>query len=121
MLINVVTSNVTTRWTVSVFNPKEKGMTMIRYMTLLRFTSQGAKGIKKSPSRAAAFRKACAKTGVEVETLLWTTGEYDGVLILSANDERKALSMIARLASQGNVQTQTLRAFDAKEFAAIVR
>ena len=93
---------------------------MARYVTLIRFTPQGVKNIKQSPARGAAFRKAAEKAGVKVEAQLWTVGAYDGILILNATSETKALGAIAKLAAVGNVSTQTLQAFDAREFAAIV-
>ena len=92
---------------------------MIRYVTLLRFTEQGLKNLKKSTTRAAAFREAAAKAGVNVEAQYWTTGSYDGTLILSAEDETNALRCLAALAAAGNVRTETLKAFSAKEFEAI--
>ena len=92
---------------------------MARYVSLLRFTAQGVKNLKQSPARAAAFGQAAEKAGVQVEMQLWTTGAYDGILILNAASEVKALNAITRLVATGNVTTQTLQAFDAKEFAAI--
>jgi uncharacterized protein with GYD domain len=91
---------------------------MARYVTLLKFTEQGAKNIKKSAERAAAFRDAAKKAGVNVETQLWTTGAYDGALVLSG-DEKNVLRALAELAAQGNVRTETLRAFDAEQFRAM--
>jgi uncharacterized protein with GYD domain len=93
---------------------------MPRYVTLLRFTEKGAKALGQSAPRARAFRQAAAKAGVQIEAQLWTTGSYDGILILSADDERKVLGAVAKLAASGNVRTETLRAFDAAEFAKIV-
>ena len=93
---------------------------MNRYLTLLRFTEQGMKTVMKSTARAAAFREAAAKAGVKVEAQYWTTGAYDGVLILSADDETKALQCLAALAGAGNVRTETLRAFNAQEFGNLV-
>ena len=92
---------------------------MARYVTLIRFTDQGARNMKKSPARALAFTKAAHKAGVTVESQLWTLGSCDGVLILSG-DEKKILRCVAQLAAPGNVRTETLRAFDAKEFRGIV-
>lgn len=92
---------------------------MARYVTLIRFTDQGARNMKKSPARALAFTKAAQKAGVTVESQLWTLGSCDGVLILSG-DEKKILRCVAQLAAPGNVRTETLRAFDAGEFKAIV-
>ena len=93
---------------------------MPRYITLIRFTEQGAKNIKKSTTRAHAFDKAAAKAGAKIEGQYWTLGAYDGVLIISADDETKALHLLTELAASGNVQTQTMQAFDAKQFGAIV-
>jgi uncharacterized protein with GYD domain len=92
---------------------------MIRSVTLLRFTDQGVKNLNKSAARAEAFRQAAAKAGVTVEIQYWTAGSYDGVLIFSADNENNALRCLAALAAAGNVRTETLRAFTAKEFEAI--
>ena len=94
---------------------------MARFLTLIRFTEQGAKTVNKSTSRAAAFSEAAAKAGVKIEAQYWTTGAYDGVLLLSADNETRALQCLAALAAAGNVRTETLRAFDAKEFEGIVQ
>ncbi len=45
-------------------------------------------------------------------------GFCDGVLILNG-DERKILRSLTQLAALGNVRTETLQAFDTKEFKAI--
>lgn len=87
---------------------------MARYVTLLRFTDQGAQGISKSVSRAAAFRKAVEKNGVVVESQLWTVGSCDGILILSG-DEKEILRALAKLNAEGNVRTESMLAFDASE------
>jgi uncharacterized protein with GYD domain len=92
---------------------------MVRYLTLLRFTEQGLKGLKKSTTRATDFRAAAIKTGTNVEAQYWTTGAYDGVLIFSAPDEMTALRCLAALAAAGNVTTETLRALNAEEFDSI--
>ena len=93
---------------------------MARYIALLNFTAQGAKNIKKSTARAHQFYKLAAKSCVKVEGQFWTLGRYDGVLILSADDSRKVLQLLAALASLGNVRTQTLQTFTDNEFDQIV-
>ena len=93
---------------------------MARYVCLIRFSQQGIRSVKQSPARAAAFRKAAEKSGVKVESQLWTAGVYDGVIILNG-DEKKVLGALTRLAALGNVQTNSMPAFDAAEFAAVVR
>ena len=91
---------------------------MARYVTLIRFTDQGARAIRKSTARALAFKKAAEKAGIGVEALLWTVGACDGVLILSG-EEKKVLRCLTQLAALGNVRTETMQAFDAAEFKAI--
>ena len=91
---------------------------MTRYVTLIRFTDQGARALGKSTARALAFRQAAEKEGLKVETQLWTAGSLDGVLILSG-EEKKILGSLARLAADGNVRTESLRAFDAEEVKSI--
>ena len=93
---------------------------MARYISLLRFTEQGAKNIKKSTNRAHDFDKLAAKAGVKVEGQYWTMGKYDGVLILTADSEEKVLHMLTLLAALGNVRTNTMQAFVDKEFDAIL-
>jgi uncharacterized protein with GYD domain len=93
---------------------------MARYISLLRFTEQGAKNMKKSTTRAHDFDKVAAKAGVKVEGQYWTMGKYDGVLILTADSEAKVLHMLTLLAALGNVRTNTMQAFVDKEFDAIV-
>ena len=94
---------------------------MARFVVLFHFTEQGARNMKKSPARARAFAASCRKVGVNVETFLWTLGSYDGVLILSAKDQTDALSAVAHVAALGTVRTETLQAYDDKEFSAIVK
>lgn len=94
---------------------------MARYLTLIKFTEKGARAIAKSTARAAAFRKAATKAGARIEAQYWTSGPYDGAIIISAADEQKALRCLAALSAAGNVRTETLQALDAKEFAAISR
>ena len=93
---------------------------MSTYVSLLRFTEQGARGLKKSPARAQAFINAAKKAGVTVEALYWTTGSYDGLLVLKVDKEAQALRCLAQLASAGNVRTETMQAFNAEQFAAMV-
>ena len=93
---------------------------MARYIALLKFTEQGAKNVKKSTARAHQFDKLAASSDVKVEGQYWTLGRFDGVLILNASSEQKILSLLAALASLGNVRTETMQTFDDAEFDAIL-
>ena len=93
---------------------------MPRYISLLKFTEQGVKAIKKSTARAHDFNAIASKAGVKVEAEYWTVGRFDGVLVLSGANEQSVLRVLAELTSLGNVRTQTLQAFTDQEFDAIV-
>ena len=93
---------------------------MATYISLIRFTEKGATQIKKSVERAQAFDRAAEAAGVEIVGQYWTIGGYDGVLIVSAPSEEKALHWLTELVIGGNVRTETLQAFDAHQFATIL-
>src|SRR5262245_4499257 len=91
-----------------------------RYISLLRFTQKGAERLKQSTKRAHHFNALAKKAGVIVEDQYWTIGAYDGVLIIRADSEKKALHLLTLLAAAGHVRTETIQAFEDKEFNAIV-
>lgn len=93
---------------------------MPRYITLLQFTDKGARELQSSTARAKSFADAASKAGVKIEGQYWTLGGYDGVLILSAENEAKALHCLLELASQGAVRTKTLTAFTESEFTTVL-
>jgi uncharacterized protein with GYD domain len=89
------------------------------YLALLTFTDLGIRNLGQSAHRAAAWRQRAEADGVKVLAQLWTTGAYDGVLLLEAASEQPILHALAQLATQGNVRTHSLRALGADEFQAI--
>jgi len=94
---------------------------MRRYVILIRFTDQGAKAVKKSTERARAFNDAATKAGVKVEAQYWTLGSVDGIVIVNADSETKALKLVTSLAAAANVKTETLQAFTDAEFDELVK
>jgi uncharacterized protein with GYD domain len=93
---------------------------MATFITTIKFTQQGIKGIDESTKRAAAFKAAAKKLGVKVRDIYWTLGEFDGVLIQDAPDDETALAALLHLGALGNVHTTTVRAFTAAEMDKIV-
>lgn len=72
-----------------------------------------------SPNRQRAQRRFAngrQKRG-DCEAQFWTTGAYDGAMILSALDERPILRCLAELNAEGNVRTESVRAFTGSELA----
>ena len=87
---------------------------MATYISLLHFTDQGIRSIKESPDRYAAFKATAEKAGVSVKGIYYTVGNYDMALVCEGSDEAVTTALL-RLGSQGNVRTETLRAFSLDE------
>ena len=94
---------------------------MPTFITLVNFTDQGIKNIKESPKRAKAFQDLAKKLGCTVKELYWTQGQYDLVTIVDAPDEQTMSALVLTVAGLGNIRGQTLRAFSAAEFGAIIK
>ncbi len=92
---------------------------MATYITLIRWTQQGAAKVKDSPKRLDAGRKAFKKLGVEIKDTYLTMGRYDLVCIIEGPDDETVARALLSLGSQGNVQTETLKAWTEDEFRRI--
>jgi uncharacterized protein with GYD domain len=93
---------------------------MPTYITLLRYTQQGVAKVKDSPKRLDAGRKAFKKLGVEIKDTYLTMGRFDLVCVIEAPDDESVAKALLSLGSQGNVQTETLKAWKEDEFRKIV-
>lgn len=85
---------------------------MATHIVLINFTEQGMRNIKDSPARAHAFKDVAKRLGVEVEGVYWTSGRFDGVLLMKAPDDETAEAVTLTLGKSGNVHSQTLKAYD---------
>ncbi|MGA2645386.1 MAG: GYD domain-containing protein [Candidatus Sulfotelmatobacter sp.] len=93
---------------------------MAHYITLIRYTQQGAARIKESPARLDAAKKAAEAAGGKIHAWYLTMGKYDAVIISEfPNDETIAKFMLST-GSMGNITTQTLKAFTEAEYRKIV-
>jgi len=95
-------------------------LSMATFITTIKFTQQGIKGIDETTTRATALKAAAKKMGVKVTDIYWTLGDYDGVLIFEAEDDETATTVLLHLGSMGNVHTKTMRAFTAAEMDKIL-
>lgn len=93
---------------------------MYRCVVLLDFTHQGITKVNDTVARAGEFAANAAKVGVTVRDQYWTSGSHDGLLVLESANESAVSALLIKLAMEGNVRTQTLRAFDRNEMQAIV-
>jgi uncharacterized protein with GYD domain len=94
---------------------------MPTYISLCRWTAQGAASLKDSPSRLDAAKKAFADAGVKVVGFYMTTGTHDMVIITEApSDDVLAKAMLSTI-SKGSITTQTSRAFTEDEYRALMK
>ena len=93
---------------------------MPHYISLIRYTQKGMENIKQSPSRLEFVRNAWKTAGGKMVAFYLTMGQYDAVLISEfPNDETAAKAALAT-GVQGNVRTESLRAFTEDEFKKLV-
>ena len=92
---------------------------MPNYIALMRWTEQGIAKVKDSPKRLDAGRKAFKKLGVKIQDTYLTMGRYDLVCILEAKDDDSLARALLSLGAQGNIQTETLRAWTEDEYRKI--
>ena len=94
---------------------------MATYIVLMQFTDQGIRNVKDTTKRAVAATEAAAQMGAKFKEVYWTLGGYDGVIVAEAPDDETITALSLRIASLGNIRTQTLRAFQAGEVEAILK
>lgn len=93
---------------------------MATYIALITETQKGEEKIQDTVARAKQFERLASEFEVTVKGLYWTMGAVDGVVLLEAPNDETMARLTMKLMSQGNVRTQTLRAFDAAEMTKIL-
>jgi uncharacterized protein with GYD domain len=93
---------------------------MPTYISLINFTEKGVASFKDTVDRAEAGKALAGSFGGSLKEIYWTLGPYDIVAISEAPDDESATAFALTLASQGNVRTTTMRAFDAGEMRGII-
>lgn len=94
---------------------------MATYIALSSFTDQGIRNVKDTTKRAEKVRELAKKFGVTAKEFYWTLGSYDVVVIFDAPDDASMTAVGLAIGAEGNVRTQTLRAFSREEMGGILR
>ena len=93
---------------------------MPTFITFVNWTDQGIRNIKEAPHRAEAARALLQKMGGKVKDIYITSGSQDIVFIADAPDGDIMAKFALAVGSQGNVRTNTTRAWSENEFAKII-
>lgn len=93
---------------------------MATFISLIRYTAQGIQHVSDTTKRSQAIKASGKKFGAKIKDVYWTLGAFDGAIVFDAADDETATAFMLHISSLGNVQTQTARAFDAKEMDGIL-
>jgi uncharacterized protein with GYD domain len=93
---------------------------METYIILGRYTREGAAQVKDGPARIEDVRKAIEAAGGKLLGWYLTMGQYDFVAITQGPSATSAAGLLLTVGAQGNIRTETLRAFTEAEFKNIV-
>ncbi|MCU4182183.1 GYD domain-containing protein [Bosea sp. BH3] len=94
---------------------------MSTYVILANWTDQGARNITASPTRLDAARDLLKSMGGDFKLFFMTMGKYDMVIVCEAPDDAVAARFNLQLAMQGNIRTQTLKAFPEAAYREVIR
>ena len=93
---------------------------MPTYISLLRYTDQGARNIKDAPKRLDEAKKAFKSVGGELKQWYLVMGRYDAVVVSEFPDDETARRMDLMVASLGAIRTEGFRAFTEDEYRKII-
>jgi len=92
---------------------------MPTYISMLRYTQQGIGAVKNAPARIDAAKEAYKKAGGELKAIYLTLGQYDLVAIAEMPNDEAVARLALGMGMQGNIRTETMRAFSEAEFRKI--
>ena len=93
---------------------------MPTYLIQSQWTDQGVRNVKESAKRLDLGKKKLKEMGGEIKAFYLTTGAYDMLAVVEVPDDATLAAHLLWLGSQGNLRTQTVKAFTEDEFRTIV-
>ena len=84
---------------------------MPSYITLWEYTQQGVETIRESPGRIDTIEEMFEEMGGELQDYYMLMGQYDTITISEFPDDETAAQAILAVTEQGNVTSETLKAF----------
>jgi uncharacterized protein with GYD domain len=93
---------------------------MATYISLVSFTDQGIRTMRDLARRLENADQTYQNLGAQLKDIWLVMGQYDYVVLSEAPDDETAARVALAVASQGNVRTQTFRAFGREEMQKLV-
>jgi len=93
---------------------------MATYINLVKLTDQGMRTYKDTVSRAETYWGAIKNAGGRLISQVWTTGEYDAIIVFEAPDDETAAALAFGVSALGNARTTTMRGFTPDDMRKII-
>jgi len=93
---------------------------MPTYIIQSQWTDQGIRNVKEAAKRLDLGKKKLKEKGGEIKAFYLTTGPYDMLAVVDVPNDATLAEHVLWLGSQGNIRTQTVKAFTEDEFRSIV-
>ena len=93
---------------------------MPTYIIQSQWTDQGIRSVKESAKRLELGKRKLKEMGGEIKAFYMTTGAYDMLAVVEVPNDEVLAAHLLWLGSQGNLRTQTVRAFTEEEHRKIV-
>jgi uncharacterized protein with GYD domain len=93
---------------------------MPTYIALIDWTGEGVRDFRDSVDRYESAQGQMESMGVRFTSIYWTLGSHDIVAILDAPDDESVAAGLLAVAGQGNIRSQTMRAFSAEEMRGVI-
>ncbi len=93
---------------------------MPTYLIQSQWTDQGIRSVKDSAKRLDLGKKKLKDMGGEIKAVYLTTGAFDMVAVLEVPNDATLAAYALWLGSQGNLRTQTVKAFTEDEYRRII-
>jgi uncharacterized protein with GYD domain len=94
---------------------------MATYVIFFHLTHQGLDHLKGSPDRIDTARKTFHHHGAKVKDFYSMMGQYDSMFVVEAPNDDVIAQCALAVGAQGNVRTETHRAFSEDEYKKIVK
>jgi uncharacterized protein with GYD domain len=85
-----------------------------------QWTDQGIRSVKESANRLEHGKKKLKEMGGEIKAFYLTMGTYDMLTVVDVPNDEILAAHLLWLGTQGNLRTQTVKAFTEDEFRKIV-
>jgi uncharacterized protein with GYD domain len=102
-------------------NTRGGNIAMPHYVVFFHLTHQGLDHLRGSPDRVEAAKKTFSQHGAKVTAFYSMMGQYDSMFIVDAPNDDVMAQLALTVGAQGNVRTETHRAFNEDEYRKIVK